>query len=606
MCGIVVGLAFGKLNQRDEVMRQRLLRYFTTELLLETEDRGKDATGAVVLFNDGNYVGVKRGEKASTFMSTFGESKKCYGSLLKVWREHPKRSRVYLGHCRAGTTGDKEDNENNHPIKIGNLVGIHNGVIKNHTNIFDKLGCKRDGKVDSEAIFRLFDYYTNRGKEPFTLKMIQNIVDRLEGQFAVTLFNADNMEQIPIFRDGRPVDFVLIRKYGILLIISENKFWNRVHFRYERVVNYYNELNSVSLPSFLDKDDIVTSTLPDDSATIFDLSKKVTKDTIIKDLGESGKMVRTNKIWQNKSTTYYGGYSQNWKNRNKGKDKTSTGTADKNDKKRRVFDKILNQYKVTVGDKEIDDKKSTTIAVDTGNTDNKDKRAISTTTDTKDTHKNATAEEKTTSTKVDVDDRTKYTNTKKADDSIIDVKPKDIKVIKEASVIDINMPTYSPEIVEAATKAYDTLPTNARGCADLDELLDILEIASKDKAASLGMAFIGNRAIRQGWMQGYMYAMKSLDMADDTKSKQRERHIVALKSLVMLLVGFYKSSKDATAPNGALSSIVKRRLTKAVEAFDQKLDVKEISRVFNKHDKEELEEIDEVVSTAQNAARTDD
>jgi len=129
MCGIVVGLAFGKLNQRDEAMRQRLLRYFTTELLVATEERGRDATGAAILFDDGKYMGLKRGERVSDFLSVFGESKDCYGSLLKVWREHPSRSRIYLGHCRAGTTGDKEDNENNHPIKIGNLVGIHNGVI---------------------------------------------------------------------------------------------------------------------------------------------------------------------------------------------------------------------------------------------------------------------------------------------------------------------------------------------------------------------------------------------------------------------------------------------------------------------------------------------
>jgi len=41
MCGIVVGLAFGKLNKRDEDVRQRLLRYFTTELLIATEDSSK-------------------------------------------------------------------------------------------------------------------------------------------------------------------------------------------------------------------------------------------------------------------------------------------------------------------------------------------------------------------------------------------------------------------------------------------------------------------------------------------------------------------------------------------------------------------------------------
>ena len=116
MCGIVVALAFGKLNEKDEVIRQGVMQYLTTELLIATEERGKDATGASILFDDGKYAGLKRGQRAADYLSIFGESKEWYGSLLKVWREHKTHSRVFLGHCRAATVGDKEDNENNHSI----------------------------------------------------------------------------------------------------------------------------------------------------------------------------------------------------------------------------------------------------------------------------------------------------------------------------------------------------------------------------------------------------------------------------------------------------------------------------------------------------------
>jgi len=160
MCGIVGALAFGKLNRRKENGRQKMMRYVTRKLLLATESRGKDATGAAILFDDGNYIGVKRGDKASDFLSKLGKNKECYGGLLEVWKKCWKQDklpvRVYLGHTRSLTQGPKEYNENNHPIKIGNLVGVHNGTIKNDSNIFRNLGCKRDGKVDSEAIFRLF------------------------------------------------------------------------------------------------------------------------------------------------------------------------------------------------------------------------------------------------------------------------------------------------------------------------------------------------------------------------------------------------------------------------------------------------------------------
>ena len=43
--------------------------------------------------------------------------------------------------------------------------------------------------------------------------------------------------------------------------------------------------------------------MPDDHALIFDLSKKVTKDTDIYDLCEKKRIERTNKMWQEPVTT---------------------------------------------------------------------------------------------------------------------------------------------------------------------------------------------------------------------------------------------------------------------------------------------------------------
>jgi len=627
MCGIVVGLAFGKLNQRDEAMRQRLLRYFTTELIVATEERGKDATGAAVLFNDGKYVGIKRGERVSDFLSVFGESKDCYGSLLKVWREHPTRGRIYLGHCRAGTTGDKEDNENNHPIKIGNLVGIHNGVIKNHDEIFKKLGCKRDGKVDSESIFRLFEHFTQKGKEPFTLEMIQKIVNRLDGHFAVTLFNADNLEQIPIFRDGRPVEFVLIRRYGILFMVSETKFWNRIYFRYERMANYYNEMHSANLPVFLDKGEIVTKCMPDDTAVLFDLSKKVDKDTKIEDLGESQKMSRADKIWQSKTTTTY--YNRSYNN-NAWKDKSGTNTDDS--KKRRVFDKISKQYVVKTGDKDLDSKKSTTIDVDgeekkdttvakkADTTANKaatvDDKKEDKTTETKaseDSFRKDAEKEETNSTKVKVEDNTIYdadknkaANESKEDDDIIDIPPEDIKVVKpaEGKVIEVEMTAYPAEIVEAANRAYDELPKQSKGCGDIDELLDILEIENQKKAEDLGMALMGNRALKHGWLQGFMYAMRSLSKPADEKKNKRESHIAGLKSMVVLLAGFYEKSKSKSS-NPSFNDMVRRRLAQVVLDNNRRVDLESVIKIFNSHERKLLEDVNNVVSQAEGVIKSD-
>ena len=602
MCGIVVALAFGKLSEKDEIVRQGVMQYFTTELLIATEERGKDATGAAILFDDGKYMGLKRGQRATDYLSMFGESKEWYGSLLKVWREHKAPSRIFLGHCRAATAGDKEDNENNHPIKIGNLVGIHNGVIRNPDEIFKKLGCKRDGKVDSEAIFRLFDHYTNSGKEPFTMNMIQNIVNRLDGQFAISLFNADNPYQVPIFRDGRPVEFVLLKEYGILLIISEEKFWNKIHFRYVRWPRYYPELCGSDLPTFLNKKLVEKKSLPDDSAMIFDLTQQVTEDTTIDDLGEWSKIERSSKIWiATTATTYSTG-------KNYGKPYSYNKPDEKKEEPtRRVFDKITKKYVVKIGDTEIQDDESAAISVDTDEVKTvKNTTTGSTTTamiiankksDTDDGDKD-TIEQKDSDSSVDIDDKTTYTENKGSDDEVIDIDEKDIKVTE------VNMKQYPKEIIEAATNAYTDMPIDKKGYGNMEDLISAIDIQNEKKAEQLGIVMVANRAFninwKDGFMAGYETAMKKSEgpsSADDEKSKRRESHIAGLKSMVLALAKFYDVTSSISNGKGQNLS-ARARLFNAVSGSDISVNMDKIAEVFNTREQEMIKEVKEVIKKA--------
>jgi len=611
MCGIVVGLSFGKLNQKDELIRQRLLRYFTTELLVRTEERGKDATGAAILFEDGKYVGLKRGETVSDFVGLLGETKDCFGSLLKVWKEHDSMGKIYLGHCRQGTIGDKEDNENNHPIKIGNLIGIHNGVIKNHDEIFENLGCKRDGEVDSEAIFRLFEHYTNSGKEPFTMDMIQSVVKRLEGQYAVTLFNADNVEQVPVFRDNRPVEFVLIKPYGILLIISEEKFWNKTHFAYERMVFYNEELMKYNMPSFLEDGIIVTKMLPDDSAIIFDLSIKVTADTKIDDLGEWKKMDRGGKIWQVKTKSYshssgytgtsysYGNYSQTSYKKKEEEDK----------KKRRVFDNLTKSYKVKVGDKVLEEDQSSILPVVIGEVVDADKVTtipIEVSKVVKISEGNDIDKEdmdQKPSESVKIKDVTVYDKTNYEADKKPIISPEGSDESEEGEIIEIDMPSYPPAIVEAAEAAYTELKT--KGYSDINEVLNAVDIKDVDTAETLGITVVTNRAFKVNWKAGFiagmmaaLYNPKNLPQ-NDIKSRRREKHIAGLKSMIILLAKFYNGTKY----NSTLHGAVREHLAEIAMKDGNGMNMDDLQGLFNNHEKTIVEGISKTVRDANKYAK---
>jgi len=548
MCGIVVGLTLGKKTKKEEATRQRVLRVLTTELLVETETRGKDAVGAAVLFNDGNFYGMKRGEKVSSFIHKFGNSSEYYGGLIKVWKEHETPARVYLGHCRAATYGNTYKNVNNHPIKIGNLVGIHNGTLRNHEEIFKRLKCKRDGEVDSEAIFRLLDHFTKKGTEPFTLDMIQEVVTRLQGQFAVVLFNADNLKQVPVFRDARPVEFVLIRSLGILLMMSERKFWTAVWPRYERLANYYQDKEL--LPSLVKKDNVLLETMPDDTAVIFNLDANVDENTTIDDISESKKMARYPKLWVDTQTTTKSGYSygtrhqggsagyqSSYASRNTAaQNKTETDkkeNAKEEPKKeenkavpRRVFDNITKKYVVKAGDKVLTASNGVIIDVDSNENLGYD----------------MDSEEEVASPPVTIEDKTSYAvaeadtvdDAKETNNGKDDAKDTDNNNVETVEV-DIN--TIPVEVRETAELAYQELPLNKKGFLSDEELMDRIDITSEALLDSLGPTIIANRVYKVAWKEGFMAAtMEDLDYKWIEKSTKRSQYIYELKKLVINLI----------------------------------------------------------------------
>ena len=128
MCGVIGTLALGTLDKKEEKIRQEAMRFLATELLQVTVDRGKEATGISTLFNNGDYMMLKMGISAPEFIARFGGTETDYDGYMKVWRKNIKAAKVCIGHCRKPSTGGNAgawDNNNNHPIRSGDIVGVH-------------------------------------------------------------------------------------------------------------------------------------------------------------------------------------------------------------------------------------------------------------------------------------------------------------------------------------------------------------------------------------------------------------------------------------------------------------------------------------------------
>jgi len=294
MCGIVGICAFKKdTENKKQVNRREAALYLFTELMLETQVRGKDATGVSALFNDGNFIIQKGGVPAGEFITNFGEEKANYNTFVDTCRGYKEPIKLLLGHCRKSSVGNNTNNSNNHPIRAGEIIGVHNGTLNNHEIIFKKLDCERDGAVDSEAIMRLVEVYTNKCKDPFTLGALTEVVSRLDGAYSVVCFNANNPFQVALMKKARPMELILIRPLGLLIIASEKVFVDKVLAEFNKQARIY---KSGQIP--LEKKDIDVITFPYDNVGIIDLTKVITENTTVNDVLTKADAFKVPRLWQ--------------------------------------------------------------------------------------------------------------------------------------------------------------------------------------------------------------------------------------------------------------------------------------------------------------------
>lgn len=111
----------------------------TSVLATLMKSRGTDATGVCTVSPKGRVELRKEPRAADVFLA----GRKGIG----------RSAQTALIHTRAATQGRPENPLNNHPIRYENVIGIHNGMVRNDDDLFELMGWERKGQVDSEAIF---------------------------------------------------------------------------------------------------------------------------------------------------------------------------------------------------------------------------------------------------------------------------------------------------------------------------------------------------------------------------------------------------------------------------------------------------------------------
>ena len=180
MCGIA-GYSLSSDSQVERTLAAQAL-------LAGIAERGADAVG---------YAHRGGSEPASVHKQRSG------ASALLEQISVPIDSSQVLVHVRDYTKGHPTIAANNHPIRHGAVVGIHNGIIVNDEEIFAAHCFERaepEMTVDSEAIFALVDAFGTRPEA------LASALEQLRGAMAAAWLDERRPELLFLARGtGRPL-----------------------------------------------------------------------------------------------------------------------------------------------------------------------------------------------------------------------------------------------------------------------------------------------------------------------------------------------------------------------------------------------------------------
>jgi glucosamine 6-phosphate synthetase-like amidotransferase/phosphosugar isomerase protein len=176
MCGIA-GYSLAPSSRVDRTLAAQVL-------LAAIAERGADAVGYAYRGRDVPLGSRKQRSGAS--------------ALLENVRVPPGASQLVL-HVRDYTKGHPRIDANNHPVRHGAVVGVHNGVILNDEEIFAVHGFERsepEMTVDSAAIFALAERHPGRAES----------LEELRGSMAAAWLDEREPDHLYVARGvGRPL-----------------------------------------------------------------------------------------------------------------------------------------------------------------------------------------------------------------------------------------------------------------------------------------------------------------------------------------------------------------------------------------------------------------
>lgn len=217
MCGI-----FGVLAGPGAGLASAQARLLAEMLFQHSQQRGRDASGIAALAPGGDIAMLKRPLSPERLLQL-----EAYSRLVDtVTSQQPI---CLIGHARMATSGSWQEDRNNQPLLRDNIALIHNGVIANPEDLWQRHPdpASRAAEVDTEALLALLAD-GRAATEPAgggLAAATRRVFGQLEGSASVAAICATERKLLLASNTG---SLFVLRGAGCVIFASERYFLDSV------------------------------------------------------------------------------------------------------------------------------------------------------------------------------------------------------------------------------------------------------------------------------------------------------------------------------------------------------------------------------------------
>jgi hypothetical protein len=191
----------------------------TGQLFRYSETRGREAAG-IALRVDGSIGVLKQAGSPSAFVRD-PACRRLLQDGLAGYDRGAGESVALIGHSRLVTNGFQCDDDNNQPVIVPGLVGVHNGIITNEAELWSRYeDLSREYEVDTELLLKVFRRHLDLTGEPRAAAA--RTFDDIEGAASIALLPADLPAVVLGTNTGTL--FYSVNRRGSFLVFASERF----------------------------------------------------------------------------------------------------------------------------------------------------------------------------------------------------------------------------------------------------------------------------------------------------------------------------------------------------------------------------------------------